>query len=217
MMARPYSSLRRSHGADETRRAILDAALALFTERGYTTTTIADVARAATVASNTVYVSIGGKPRVVLALVARGIDDPTIAATITELDGAPDGRAAIAVLIDGIRRNYENVFDVIGVMYDAARSEPTVEDAVHRTETYYRSRLAYAARHLDSRQQLRLGLTVADATDRMWLLLGLGSWRVLRELGWTWSKSQDWLTEQVVFAVVEPQPSALTADTHVSK
>jgi AcrR family transcriptional regulator len=205
-MVRPYSSVRRSRGADETRRAILDAALVLFAERGYTATTIADVARAAEAAPNTVYVSIGGKPRIVLALVARGIDDPTIAATISELDGVSDGASTIGVLVDGIRRNYQNVFDVIGVMYDAARSEPTVEEAVKRAETYYRSRLAHAVRVLEAHGRLLNGLTVEDATDRMWLLLGLGSWRVLRELGWTWANSQAWLTSQVVFAVVRPQP-----------
>ena len=59
-----YHSERRQEQAEATRQAILDAARALFIERGYAGTTVADIAAAARVAVPTVYVSVGPKPAI---------------------------------------------------------------------------------------------------------------------------------------------------------
>ena len=59
-----YRSERRQEQAEATRQAILDAARALFIERGYARTTVADIAAAARVAVPTVYVSVGTKPAI---------------------------------------------------------------------------------------------------------------------------------------------------------
>jgi AcrR family transcriptional regulator len=203
-MPRAYDSPRRARAAAETRTGILDAALQLFFENGYAATTVTDVAKAAEVAPNTVYVSVGGKPQLVLALIERGIDDPTIGTVMTEFDGMADGVAAVRLLVDGIRANYEIVYEVISVMYDAARAEPSIDEAARRAETYYRGNLEHAARHLRATEQLAPGLGVKEATERMWLLLGLHSWRVLRQLGWSWRKSERWLASQVIYAVLAP-------------
>src|SRR3954451_9613741 len=65
-VARERSS-RREQQAQQTREEILRAARRLFAERGYTRTSVRDVADAAGVSPQTVYDSIGSKP----ALVAR--------------------------------------------------------------------------------------------------------------------------------------------------
>src|SRR4051812_41731360 len=58
---------RREQQARQTQGEILQAARRLFAERGYTRTTVRDVAESAGVSAQTVYDSIGSKP----ALVAR--------------------------------------------------------------------------------------------------------------------------------------------------
>jgi AcrR family transcriptional regulator len=58
---RPYNSTRRQAQARETRAAIIRAARDLFVERGYGSTTVPDIARAAGVAIETIYASIGTK------------------------------------------------------------------------------------------------------------------------------------------------------------
>ena len=73
-MPRSYRSPVRTEAAQVTRAAIVEAARALFAERGYARTSVAAVAERAGVALNTVYTSIGGKPALVAA-VARAEDD----------------------------------------------------------------------------------------------------------------------------------------------
>jgi len=58
---RPYHSARRREQADETRRRIIGAAQDLFVTQGYGRTTIAEVAREAGVAVETVYAAYGNK------------------------------------------------------------------------------------------------------------------------------------------------------------
>jgi AcrR family transcriptional regulator len=59
---RRYDSSRRQEQAAENRRRILAAAQELFVDRGYGATTIAEVARAARVAAETVYATYRNKP-----------------------------------------------------------------------------------------------------------------------------------------------------------
>src|SRR5437667_10340968 len=58
---KPYNSALRAAQARATRRAIVDAAARLFTERGYGATTIDAIAEAAGVSRKTVFTSVGGK------------------------------------------------------------------------------------------------------------------------------------------------------------
>src|SRR5215475_10904619 len=74
---KPYHSPRRAEQAVATRRAVLDAARELFIEQGYAVTTVADIARRARVAVDTVYATVGRKPallREVLETAISGSD-----------------------------------------------------------------------------------------------------------------------------------------------
>jgi AcrR family transcriptional regulator len=59
---RRYDSSRRQEQAAENRRRILGVAQELFTDRGYGATTIAEIARGAQVAAETVYATFRNKP-----------------------------------------------------------------------------------------------------------------------------------------------------------
>ena len=59
---RRYNSSRRQEQAQENRRRIIVAAQALFVDKGYGRTTIADIAGAAGVAAETVYSAFRNKP-----------------------------------------------------------------------------------------------------------------------------------------------------------
>ena len=60
---RRYDASRRREAAAHTRQAIMDAALELFTDRGYAATPMTAVAKRAGVALDTVYAAVGRKSR----------------------------------------------------------------------------------------------------------------------------------------------------------
>src|SRR3954452_21063001 len=70
---RRYDSSRRQAAAAERRQRILDAASALFRSDGYGATSVAAIARRAGVAPDTVYASVGPKPRLFRELVEVAI------------------------------------------------------------------------------------------------------------------------------------------------
>ena len=80
--SRPYNSPLRAEQADQTRQRILTAAHDLFLERGYAGTKVQDVATAAGVSPDTIYVSLGGKKGLLEGVWAMAVTGP--------LD--PDGR-----------------------------------------------------------------------------------------------------------------------------
>ena len=59
---RPYDSALRADQAHQTRGAIVDAAAALFAEKGYAAVSVDAVADGAGVSRATVFNSVGGKP-----------------------------------------------------------------------------------------------------------------------------------------------------------
>src|SRR5947209_9675697 len=89
---RKYDSSRRQAQAQQTQRQLVEAARRLFMERGYTGTTIEQIAREAGVAVETVYATFGSKRAVLARLLnvsVRGDDGP---APLLEREG-PQGVA----------------------------------------------------------------------------------------------------------------------------
>ncbi|HEX5996005.1 MAG TPA: TetR/AcrR family transcriptional regulator [Jiangellales bacterium] len=70
---RRYSSATRSQGARRTRQAIVAAAGALFTERGYAASSLADIAAAAGVARPTVFAAFGSKAALLRQVLDQGL------------------------------------------------------------------------------------------------------------------------------------------------
>lgn len=85
--------------AEETRRRILEAALALFAERGFEATTMRDVASRAGVATGAAYYYFGSKDELVLEFYR---DSQTLAESLAaeRLGGGGDLKTRIALLLD---------------------------------------------------------------------------------------------------------------------
>ncbi|MFD1046580.1 helix-turn-helix domain-containing protein, partial [Kibdelosporangium lantanae] len=77
---RRYDSSRRREQAAENQRRIVAAAQELFTEKGYGNTTIAEIARTADVAAETVYATFRNKPTLLYRAwdIAVGGDDQDV-------------------------------------------------------------------------------------------------------------------------------------------
>jgi AcrR family transcriptional regulator len=127
---RRYSSVRRAEQARETRLRILRAAHDLFVDEGYGRTTIAEIARAAGVAVETVYAAYRNKPtllRQVWYATFRGdeeevrlLDRPEIRAVLAEPDLSARLLAHAVVITPVFRR----ITPLLRALQGAATSEP---------------------------------------------------------------------------------------------
>ncbi|RVW06375.1 TetR/AcrR family transcriptional regulator [Rhodococcus spongiicola] len=161
-----------------TRTSVLDAAEALFTERGYRQTSVEDLAKAADVAVTSVYGNFaGGKAEVYAVLGCRTARDH--AARMAEVvDAAPDGAAAArAALAEYIRfhRDCPLAFRLLGltdIADTASGHESSGADVAGRARAEIATRLGGVVDHVVR----RVSRSTGDEDDaRTAVLLGWAS------------------------------------------
>ena len=199
MASRTYDSPRRSTAAAETREAILGAALRLFETRGYAATGMGEVATEAGVSLNTVYVSVGKKPQLLIALFRDASEDADIEATLEAIGAVESPQELIAALAAGTRVVFERYDWALGALYDNASASDEISEALDATETHYRDRVGQAARRL---AELRPRLEAERTTQILWFYFGFRPWRELRGLGWGWDDIEHWLADQASNALL---------------
>lgn len=169
--SRRYDATGRRETARATRRAVLSAATALFHERGYAATTMADVAAAAGVAVQTVYSTVGGKAALLKEaydVAIAGDDEPVPVSERPEI-------LAVKAETDGVRKLELYAEHLAGVMRRTARLDQVLQVGADADTAVaeLRDRL-YAARYagmtefatnLRAQRLLRRGLGVTRAAD----------------------------------------------------
>jgi AcrR family transcriptional regulator len=186
---RPYSSARRREQASQTRRQIIRAARDLFVSQGYGRTTIAEVARAAGVAVETVYAAYGNKPtllRQVWYATFRGdeqdirfLDRPEMQAVLAEPDLATRLRAHAVAMTPVFRR----FTPLSRALQGAATSEPAAAamlaefDAGRLDAAGHYARAAAATGQLAVSEQECRDLLAATLDGALWH-------RLAEERGW---------------------------------
>ena len=189
---RAYHSPRRRNQAQATRAAIAAAARELFLARGWSGTTVGEVAVRAGVGEATVYAAYRSKAGLARALV----DAVDIAADVAGsaqdvLDADPDPRAQLAFMISIDRRLFEHDGNLIAMLHDA-RAEPELRAAYDRgrarADQIHRGVFNSWAAHW-----FRAGMGAAEAADTYAALCNIGVYQVLTgERGWTPDHVQDW-------------------------
>ncbi|GAB3590422.1 TetR/AcrR family transcriptional regulator [Angustibacter peucedani] len=177
---RTYRSPQRAEQAAGTRRAVLQAAHARFTADGYAGTTVAQVARDAGVAVDTVYAAVGRKPQLVLALVdealaghdpGRPADVPTASAErdyVREMQAAPDARSKLAVYAAAIAARHQRVVPLVAVLRQAAASDPAAAEVLAGLGERRAANMRLLARDLRSTGEVRPDLDDDRVADLVW-------------------------------------------------
>ena len=120
----PNATDRRERQAQLTRDEILAAARRLFAERGYTRTSVRDIAEAAGVSAQTVYDSIGSKQALVARLNDLIDEEAGIAAIVEAGGGSGDpgrGRRHVGRVTRSI---LEHCGDIVRALVTGAAAEP---------------------------------------------------------------------------------------------
>ncbi|MGW6916935.1 TetR/AcrR family transcriptional regulator [Kitasatospora sp. NPDC054939] len=200
----------RAAKALRTRRRMLDAAGRLFAERGWTGTTVEDIARAADVGVQTVYFTFGTKRAVlkeVLDAAIAGDTDPV--ATLDrgwarELLAEPDPAAQLAQQAAGARGILERAAPVLEVLQAAAASDPALAE-LRRTNLEQRHAVqlrfaeALVAKVGAAGGSLRDGHDAASAADVALTVLGPEAYTLLVTVrGWEPARWERWAADALV-------------------
>lgn len=193
---RPYRSERRDAQAEETRRAVLDAAARLFVQNGFDGTTVNAVAEAAGVSPETVYARFKTKRALLGEAAQRAVrgDDPR---PVREQSGPravvaeTDQRRQVELFAADVVRRLERAGPLVAVVAGAAPAHPDLRDLHERL-------------HADRLRNLRgfIGALAANgplavgpdrAAESVWaltspelhgVLTGVGGWSRRRYVTW---------------------------------
>lgn len=212
--ARRYHSPRRAEQAAQTRAAVLDAARELFVDKGYAATTVADVARRARVAVDTVYATVGRKPallREVLETALSGTDRAVPARQrdyVVRVRAATTARDKIAEYVRGLVAIQARLAPVFLALRDAGATDP--DSAALWTEIIERRarNMRDFAADLRATGELRDDLSDDEVADIVWSMNGPEYWVLLvGERGWTPERFGGYLVDawtRVLLATKDP-------------
>jgi AcrR family transcriptional regulator len=193
-MAGRYRSPRREDAAAATREAILHHARELFLARGYAATTVPEIARAARVATPTVYASTGGKAAMFAELLEPAINDPTAAEAVTAARQADDPERVLALCAMGARRGQERYWDILSGLMRRPPEEEPAQQAVANVAAKCMEALTMIAQRLEELGALEPRVTPAQGADVLWFYFGPNAWHSLvGERGWTFNQAEQWL------------------------
>ena len=179
-----------------TRAAIVDAASALFVERGYTATTIEDLAVAAGVSAEDVLSVVGDKPQLLEAVVERFADDPRLGRAVDEYAELVDPHAIVRSAVRASRLSTEAFADFYDLLHRTANIDSAVAGGADAAEERMRRALHLLALRLSELGSLRM--PVPQAVDVLAYFLGHLSWRrLVVEFGWSYDDAETWLTDRV--------------------
>jgi len=180
-------SSRRQEQAAQTRLAVLETAMKLFSECGWTGTTIATIAREAGVSKETIYAIWGTKAAILAELAQRAVrgDEPDTAlleqAAPKAVMAAPTARARIDRFARDIAGILARVAPVIDVVRTAAEQ---AQESAELYATLHAGRRRNLAVFVDSlAADLRPGLSPAEATEEVWRLASPELYQFLTKQG----------------------------------
>jgi AcrR family transcriptional regulator len=197
---RRYDVSKRREAAARTRQAILDAALELFTLRGYTATPVAAIAERAGVALDTVYAAAGRKPELAKLLIETAISGTSQAVPAEERDyvqairAAADADTKIAVYAAAMRGIASRMAPVLSIIQQAAAAEPELAALWRRIGERRAANMRLFVADLATVAPLRVDR--GEAADIVWATNAPELYQLLvHQRGWTPERYEQFLAD----------------------
>jgi len=199
---RRYNSPRRAEQAAATRGDILKAARELFVSRGYAATTIAEVARSAQVAVDTVYATVGRKPallREVLETAISGTDQAVPASDrdyVARIRSADTAGEKLTLYANAIVQIQSRLAPVYLAIRDAAATDPDSAALWAEINGRRAANMRNLAADLRATGELRPDLSDDDVADIIWSMNGAEYWVLMvGDRGWSHQRFGEFLAD----------------------
>ena len=188
---------------DNSKSAILNAAIALITAKGGADVSMSEIAKAARVSRQAVYLHFADRAELLVSMArhldeARGIDDE-----VRKIGDAPTGVEAVRMMVSLQARLNPGVWAVASAADAVRRTDPDAEQAwqdrlKHRLE----GARAIVAR-LRKEGSLRPGLDPQAAADLLWSITSLRTWEdLVLTRGWSPQQYEKRVTALLLHALV---------------
>jgi len=195
--------------AQETKRLILDAALRLFTSRGYGATSVNEIAAGAGVAVPTVYASVGTKPELLRLLLDRVDEQARVADHVQRVLTANQPRDILAAQVNLTRALVENAGPIIVALRSAASVEPELATAYAEGMARNRAGAEATVQRIADADALRRDVPPERAAAILATLTRPVLWESLTgDFGWSFDDAENWLTSVLTRELLEPDRRA---------
>ncbi len=188
----------------ETRRKVEHAAAELFVQRGYHGTSMQDIAAAAGVHVQTIYLAYGTKAELLRAAASWKVsegEDPAIPPPerrwVRELIAEDDAREKFRLYVRHIRLTTEQWAPMRDVMR-AAADEPEVAEKLAAMEYGRYQGPEHLWPAIEQKGQLRELLTAEDAAVLTYAIASPDTFRQLLERGWSWNRAEAAITDTLI-------------------
>jgi AcrR family transcriptional regulator len=193
---RTYRSIRRRARALKNRRAIIEAANELFTTRGYRDTSVTEIAERAHVSVDTLYVAVGRKPQLLLAvhdlvLGEMALDEearPLVAdqrAYVKAVRAEATAAGKIRVYADALARVLPRTAPLMRALLEAAASDPDCRRVWDSVDQRRAANMRLLAADLRSTGEIRPDLSDDEVADLIWSMNSPVYFSMLADRGWT--------------------------------
>lgn len=201
---RKYDLSRRKNQARQTRRQIIQAALKLFTERGYSGATIDAIAQEAGVALETVYAVFGNKLTILAAVVdfsVVGDDEPVPLLqrpAILEIQHDSDARRMVRRFAENIAEIMERMDPIFALLRPAAKTEPEIARLLERLLRGRLDGMSFFIGQIQRIGGLHPGLDPTQAVHTVWTVSSAEVHHLLTvDLGYSNEQYMDWLADAI--------------------
>lgn len=200
--SRDYDNAARRAQSEETRQRIIETARSLMVERGYRSTTLAEIARTAGVHVDTVYELVGRKPVLLRELIEQalsGSQRPVAAEEreyVRTMQAEPNPARKLAIYARAVREIQGRMAPLFMALRDASATEPEARDVWRAISDRRAKNMRKLAAELEEAGGLRDGLSLDEAADVIWATNSAELYVLLTaERGWSPDRYEEWLAD----------------------
>ena len=189
---------------------ILEAALALISKRGGADVTMAEIAKAAKVSRQAVYLHFTDRADLLVNLIRYTDQKRGLEREIRKIEQAPTGTAQLRAMASLQARMNPGIW-AHARAFEAVRRTDKAADRSWRDRLQHRLEgcRAIVAR-LQKEGALRPGLDPATAADLLWNITSLRTWEdLVLDRKWSARQYEDRITELLVLALTKPSRRAV--------